>query len=213
MDKAVIFDLDGVLIETEPETFKFYKDYLKQKFGIILSNESFEKKAGRKSVDFFNDVLTPSQREQVNVQKLTEFKREQFEKYFTKFVKPVFGAKEVISRLSVSGYSLALASQNEKRMIDTAIDYLQVRPYFNLILSLDDISKKKPDPEIYILAMKKLGVTPNKTIVVEDSEAGILAGKAAGATVIALRHPYTPKAHLKQASHIIGDLKEIFKFL
>ena len=90
MIKAIIFDLDGVLLETEPQTFNFFKDYL-EKRGIYLKNEDLFKKIGRKSIDFFNDVLLPGQLEEINVQELIDLKRYEFIKDLPKYSRKIPG--------------------------------------------------------------------------------------------------------------------------
>ena len=171
MIKAILFDLDGVLIETEKETFQFYQNYLKDK-GIHLKDSDFKYKAGRKSKDFWNDVLTPQQQKEVNVKKLTELKRKLFNAQPQKYVTKVNGGKELLETLKNNGYRLALVSQNESQMINSMINWLEIKKYFDTIVSIDDITNLKPDPEIYLLAAKKLKVNPSECIAIEDSKDG-----------------------------------------
>ncbi len=208
MIKAILFDLDGVLIETEQETFKFYQDYLKEK-GINLKDSDFKYKAGRKSVDFWNDVLTYEQIEVIDTKKLTELKRDLFNTNPEKYVKKVAGGKELLSNLKKQGFKLALTTQNEKRMADTSMDWLGIRNLFDVILSLQDITKKKPDPEIYLLTADKLNLNPSECIVIEDSKDGVNSAKNANMICIAFGHPYTPKGDLDNADIQIIRLNEI----
>lgn len=208
MIKAVIFDLDGVLIVTEFETFRFYQDYLK-KHGISLKDEDFHYKAGRKSVDFFNNVLTPEQQQQVDLPGLIRLKRDLFNENIEKFVSKMEGGVELLQYLTREKYLLALASQNEKRMIDTAVNWLGIRDYFRIILSLEDIREKKPDPEIYFLAASKLGVSPKECVVIEDSRDGVGAVKNAGMQCIGIFHDYMPAGTLDKADVVVKRLTEI----
>ena len=89
MIKAILIDLDGVLMETERETFNFYKKYLKEIHNIELKDSDFKLKAGRKSKDFFNDVLTAKEKKQVNAEELIDLKRELFNKHIDKFVRNI----------------------------------------------------------------------------------------------------------------------------
>lgn len=208
MKKAVLFDLDGVLIETEKETFRFYQDYFKDK-GIIIKDEDFKFKAGRKSVDFFSAILSPEQLQQFNTKEITDLKRELFNTNLDKYVKKVPGGKELLQTLKETGIPMALGSQNESRMINSVLEWLDVRPYFECVLSLDDITKKKPDPEIYLLAASKMSAKPEDCLVIEDSRDGIAAAKNAGMYCVALWHDYMPDDNYKNADAVIKELGEL----
>jgi len=207
--KAVLFDLDGVLIETERETFSFYKKYLNERHNINLKDSDFRYKAGRKSKNFFNDVLTPEQRELVNTDKLIELKRKFFNTQISKYAKRVDGGKELLELLKENHYLLALCSQNEPRMIESALKWLGIKKYFQIILSLADIKNQKPNPEIYISAAEKLKVKPLECAVIEDSQDGILAAKRGGFKCIGIRHSYMPKQGYRKADKVVAELKAI----
>lgn len=209
MIQAVLFDLDGVLIETEHETFKFYQNYLAEHYGIELTDDDFKYKAGRKSVDFWNAVLTPKQRLLVDTKKITALKRNLFGAQPQNFIKKVPGGGELLIALKHEKFKIALASQNEIAMINAAIDWLNVRQYFEVLLSIDDVERLKPDPEIYLLAARKLGIKPEACVVIEDSQDGIGAAKNAGMLCIAIKHPYTPPGDTARADIAVRALNEI----
>ncbi len=208
MIKAIIFDLDGVLLETEPQTFNFFKEYLKD-FGVYLKDQDLSKKIGRKSVDFFNDVLNPEQLKQINTRELIELKRNKFHEDLQKYTRAIPFAKQVVDELKSRGLKLGLASQNEDVMIRKVLGWLDLKDDFQTVLTLQDIQHKKPHPEIYQMAMARLQVAPGESMVVEDSLTGIEAAKASGARVVALRHPYTPFDHIVKADDVITDLRQI----
>jgi len=208
MIKGVIFDLDGVIIETEPQTFEFFKDYLKQ-YDIYLKDEDLFKKIGRKSVDFFQDILTPEQKEKVSIQNLIDLKRQKFNENLDKFTRKLPYVEKIIPALKQKGLNLAVASQNEREMIDNVLKKLELGNYFDFVLSLQDIENKKPHPEIYQKAIEKLNLNPEDLVVVEDSLAGITAAKAAGLYCIAVRHPYTQPEHIKAADAVVDSLEEL----
>ena len=208
MIKAIIFDLDGVLIETEQETFKFYQQYLK-KYNIILKDDNFKYKAGRKSKDFWRDVLSEKDLKKIYTTEITNLKRELFNKYPEKYIKKIAGTEEMLQSLKEKGFTLAVASQNEKAMIKTVLRFLNIEKYFDLVLSKNDIKSLKPDPEIYLLAMKQLNLTPDQCIVVEDSKDGIAAAKNAKIFCIGIKHDYYPENTLEKADLAANDLKNL----
>ncbi|OGY78950.1 MAG: hypothetical protein A3B74_03605 [Candidatus Kerfeldbacteria bacterium RIFCSPHIGHO2_02_FULL_42_14] len=213
MIQGILLDLDGVLIKTELETFRFYQNYLKEHYKIILKDSDFKYKFGRKSKDFFLDVLTPEQHKIVQPEKLTELKRELFNTQIEKFVSKVDGVHKLLSWLVEHNMRLALCSQNEKRMIDTVIVWLRIRKFFEIFLSLQDIHHKKPHPEIYLLASKRLGLRPDECIIIEDSKDGIEAAKNAQMICIGLAHEYTPEGYLQKADIQIHHLLEVPQIL
>lgn len=212
MIKAVLFDLDGVLIQTEKETFKFYQEYFKE-HGIIIKDEDFVYKAGRKSVDFFNAILTPEQLKQFDTKKITDLKRELFNTDLDRYVKKIPGYREILEALKARDLHLALGSQNESRMIESVLKWLGVKDFFEVILSLDDIKNKKPDPEIYLLAASKVGVAPEECVVIEDSRDGIGAAKNAGMFCVAFWHDYMPKDNYEKADIVIKSLAELENYV
>lgn len=209
--KAILFDLDGVLIETEFETFTYYQKLIADQYDILIPNETFQLKIGRKSIDFFNSILTADQLKKINITGLTEQKRRDFQANLKRYVKPVPHHREVVATLAQT-FPLALVSQNERVMIDRVLDWLKLQEFFSCVLSLQDITRKKPDPEIYLLAAGRLKILPEACLVIEDSLDGIAAAKNAKMTCLALAHPYTPLSHLIRADQIIHSLQELLSF-
>lgn len=208
MLNAAIFDLDGVLIQTELETFRFYQKRLLE-FGVILPDAAFKYKAGRKSRDFFRAALSDEDCKKVDMEKLLAEKRELFNTKIDQYARKIPGGKELVQSLHAQGVPLALASQNEPRMITSALRWLEIEPYFSTVLSLDDIEHKKPHPEIYELALKRLQVKPQECVVIEDSLDGLLAAKNAGLPCIRLHHEYMPEEVRQLGDAVAYSLFEV----
>src|SRR3989339_2152950 len=113
MIKAILFDLDGILIETEKETFHFYQEYFKKHYNIIIKDSDFKYKAGRKSKDFFHDILTSGQMEKINIKKITDSKRELFNSQIDKYTKKVAGGGELLYFLKQGRPSKSFLSPNQ----------------------------------------------------------------------------------------------------
>ena len=89
------------------------------------------------------------------------------------------------------------------------MEKFKVADYFDVIVSGDDVKRGKPDPETYLIAVKKLGIRPSQAVVLEDATNGIAAAKAAGCFCIAIKNPYTPKQDLSRADLALDSLADL----
>jgi beta-phosphoglucomutase len=103
--------------------------------------------------------------------------------------KPVFQHEFALSNLRSRGYRLAVASNSVRRTVDVMLERANLAPYLSAAISNEDVTTGKPDPEIYRLAMERLAVAPERTLVIEDNEHGIQAATASGAHVLVVRDP------------------------
>lgn len=206
MNQLVIFDFDGVLVDTEYTTFEYYKEKLPS-YGIELKESDFVYKMGRKSIDFFRDVLGNKFDAEL-VDKLIKQKRQAFLADVKRYLKPVPGGFELLKKCRDEGLKLVLGSQNERELIEIAVDEYNIRQYFSAILSIQDISNKKPDPELFLLALKKAGVPAGEAVVIEDSPDGIKAANNAGIKVIGITSSFE-KEKLAGADKIAESMREL----
>ena len=124
-------------------------------------------------------------------------------------VKPMPGLFELIHLASSLGLSLAVASSCRKKWVDFILSELNIRARFKAILTGDDVTKGKPDPEIYLKAAEKLGVLPQHCLVLEDAPLGVLSGKRAGAACIAVLSQHTKGFEFKEADLVVESLSEV----
>ena len=103
---------------------------------------------------------------------------------------PMFHHEYALSRLRSEGYQIAVCSNSIRSTIELMMEKAHLKQYLDLIVSNEDVKKAKPDPEMYITAMQKLGLHPDECIVVEDNPKGIQAGKASGAAVLEVATVY-----------------------
>ncbi len=204
--KSIIFDFDGVLVNTEYTTFCFYREILPS-YGFYLKERDFKYKIGRKSIDFFKDIMKEKFDPQL-VGKLIDMKRKAFHKNVKRYLKPVPGGFEFLKKTKERGFITALASQNEKILIEKAVGVFNIRKYFNIILSIQDISHKKPHPELYIKAADRLGISPSEGIVFEDTIEGIIAAKRGNFKVICITTSFS-KEDLSGADLIIDSFDDV----
>ncbi|WP_347290659.1 HAD family phosphatase [Kluyvera georgiana] len=184
MIKAVIFDMDGVLIEAKDWHYEALNKALNL-FGYNISRfDHLTKFDGLPTKDKLN-MLSAEYSLPVE---LHEFINEMKQKYTMEIVhtkcKPLFIHEYALSKLKSEGFKLAVASNSIKNTVITMMEKAALSSYLDFMLSNEDVKKGKPDPEIYVKAMDVLGIKPYECVVVEDNENGIRAAKAAGAHVM-----------------------------
>jgi HAD superfamily hydrolase (TIGR01509 family) len=183
--RAVAFDLDGVLIDTETinvraafEGFEAHGYPLDASDAVVI--------VGRHPIDYVPDL---ARRHAVPESLLPSITRRQSEVYFRRWkedARLLDGALEALDACRERGYPMALATSSGRASVEEALDRFGLRPYFSTTLTKDDVSVRKPDPEIYLLAAERLGVAPGNLLVLEDSPHGVCSAKGAGAMCVSV---------------------------
>lgn len=181
MIKAIIFDMDGVLIEA--------KDWHYEALNKALSLFGFEISRYDHLVTF-DGLPTSRKLEMLSVERglprsLHKFINEMKQQYTMDYVytccKPRFIHQYALSRLNAEGYRLALASNSIRKTVELMLDKADLSQYMEFMLSNQDVKKAKPDPEIYLTAIEHLGLKPEECLIAEDNQNGIQAALASGA--------------------------------
>lgn len=184
MIKAIIFDMDGVLIDAKEWHYEALNRSLKL-FGYEINRYDH--------LTTYDGLPTSKKLEMLSVQndlplKLHRFINEMKQQYTIDLVRslcrPRFKHEYALSKLKASGYHLAVASNSIKNTVELMMDNARLTPYLNFMLSNEDVERPKPHPDIYIKAMQKLELTPDECLIVEDNEHGIRAARASGAHVM-----------------------------
>lgn len=183
---AVLFDMDGTLIDSEPVWFDTEVRLLAE-FGFELGPEHWGNVLGQPnevSCKYLVEVSgIPLTWEELN-EKIEAAMVEQLAQGFELLP----GAKELLVELQTAGMPTALVSASSRQIVDACIGAIGA-DFFRHTVSGDDVARSKPDPEPYLLAARLLGVDPAECVVIEDSRIGITAGSAAGCRVLAVPHP------------------------
>ncbi|MBT5016252.1 HAD family phosphatase [Candidatus Peregrinibacteria bacterium] len=206
MIKAIIWDMDGVLVESEAMHVQAEAELLKE-YGLDLTKVDSTKFMGMKLSEYFGAIGKEFGIE-LPVKEIIKKHSETLRGYYSGKFPIVPHAPEVLRELSKK-FPMALATSTRRRLAELYLERLGVTDCFQAIVGGDDVPHAKPDPGIFLLAAEKLGVDPRDTIVIEDSTHGIHAGKAAGATVIARKADHNKSQDFSQADHIITDLQEL----
>jgi len=209
MIKAVIFDLDGVLADTEHMSSQA-DDTVLARHGIWLTEEEKIRAYGRRMEEIFGDVIR-DRGLRIDVSKLVGEKDSTFEELIKGSLKPMQGAGKILAALKKTGLKIGLATSSGSKKMENTLNELSISGYFDVMSSGDHVQKGKPHPEVYIKTAKKLGVEPAECIVVEDSEFGIMSAKAAGMMCIAIKSPNTRGQDFSGADYLADSLAGVEK--
>ncbi len=186
--KAFIFDMDGVLADNSDYHVKAWIEY-SRRFGHAMTVDEVKRRLGFNNREYMRFVLNREPSEEEVVRATVEKEALYREIYGPELTVPpgLLALLETARRLGVvCGVATSAPDENVRFVLDG----LGIRPYFKRIVDASHVRNGKPDPEIYLLAAKRLGVPPERCIVFEDAIAGIQAGNAAGMTVVALTTSY-----------------------
>jgi len=182
--KGVIWDMDGVLVDSAPFHFEAWKKIWEEK-GIPFSFEDFKKIFGMRNDAIIRYFLG----ENVSLEEIEEIGRRK-EEYFRSMAKgrisPQEGLVELLEALREEGFKHAVASSGPRENVEFVVKELGILSFFEVLIAGEDVSHSKPHPEIFLKASERLGIPPARCIVVEDSPAGIEGAKRAGMKCIAV---------------------------
>lgn len=182
--KAVIFDMDGVLIDAKDWHYDALNKALAI-FGLTISRHdhlvTFDGLSTSQKLKMLSKtyVLPESLHSFIN-----EMKQQYTMDITHQLCKPMFHHQYALSKLKENGYKLAVASNSIRNTVKVMMEKSSLIEYLDFYLSNQDVTRGKPDPEIYNLAISKLGLSPKECLIVEDNENGIKAAMASGANVL-----------------------------
>ena len=209
-----IFDMDGTIFDTEKFYYQTWLDIAKKE-GFIFGLEDKVRLSGKQSkesIAYMVENFSMDEKEAIRIRKnLNELRDKKFNELDYSLKKP--GLLNLLSYLRENNKNIALASSSIKSRIDFLLDREGVRDYFDEIISSDDITKGKPDPQIFNLAMEKIGADKNKTYIIEDSLAGVKAAKKSGAKVVLIIDLDKSELIKSQADLVFSSLDEFLSYI
>jgi beta-phosphoglucomutase len=185
MDKAVIFDWDGTLADTRKAVVQSFQKVLKEA-GCSVSNEFIERRMGigtkKTIIEAFREC-----NKRLDVSTLEKLAQEKIDIHadLADSITLLDGATELLETLQ-GKTKIALATMSNRKVIDKLLPAKKLGRFFGVVVTADDVTKPKPDPEVFLAAAAKLGVEPEGCVVVEDSVFGVRAAKAAGMRCVAV---------------------------
>lgn len=203
---AVIFDMDGVLIDSAEAHLESWRRLARQ-LGLELTRERFLETFGRQNRDVIPMLFGEGRSEEV-VTELSETKERIYRDLVRGRLAPLPGAIELVHASAKAGLKLAVGSSGHPDNIELALVELGIRPLFEGAISGHDVTRGKPDPQVFRMAGDRLGVQPQRCAVIEDAPAGIDAALAAGMVAVAVTTSH-PATQLRKAQLIVDSLEEL----
>jgi len=207
MIQAVIFDNDGVIVDSEPLHHLAEKQTM-ARYGVEITEDEFLKYVGIGTEQMFGDWIKKFQ--------LTADPTEMIERHqrtimqlFAEQVQPTPNVIPFIQQLTDKKYKLAVASSSQRALVEIGLRKYDLLKYFQAVVCADDVTNPKPDPELFLLAAEQLQVRPAECLVIEDSSAGIKAAKAAGMYCVGYLNAHSGQQDLSAADVVVSDFGEI----
>ncbi len=203
--RAVIFDMDGVIVDSEPYSMQALIDILRQ-YGVEPTEEELQRSYGRRVRDDFVDYFS-RHGVAADVNMAIAHKHARYYHLAAGHLQPLPGVVALLMRLQDHGYHLALASSGDRVKVAFGMQALALNGIFEAVVTGDDVAHSKPDPEIYLIAAQQLAVPPEQCLAIEDAPAGVEAAKRAGMRCVAVTNSVAPE-QLHKADLIVGSLAD-----
>ncbi len=185
MPAAVIFDMDGVLLDSEPVHYVVLRGVLAA-WGLPWSAEDHARTLGMTLVDTWDALCSHHALAAPRGDFEARYGGEIAARYRAG-IAPIPGARDLVGRLADAGVPIAVASSSPRSWVEAGLGGAGLREYFGHSVAGDEVTAGKPDPEIYLRAARGLGVDPAACIAIEDAPAGVTSARAAGMRVVLLR--------------------------
>ena len=209
--RAVIVDMDGVLVDSEPFGFESLRRVM-TRHGLPYTEEENAEFLGRTTLDSCR-ILKQRHGLPASVETLARWYVEGMLEQIERGPIPMTGVPEVLEKVLASGYRLALASSAEVPVIEANLAALAIRPLFEAIVSGAQVPRGKPAPDVFLAAADRLGTPPAQCLVIEDSRNGLLAAKAAGMRCAVVPCRYTRDQDFREADHRLTALPDLLALL
>ena len=204
----IIFDMDGVLLDSEPMHQKIIYETFQLK-GIPFDKAYIQTLTGMSAFPMWEKVKRDAQRTE-SVEELMQFHRDYFFKRLPEVKVPLVPhVKEVLEKFKNEGKHLSLASSSGRKLIDIFTQQTNIAHYFEVIMSGDDVQYSKPNPEIFLKVAQWYHLPATQFTVIEDSTNGVKAAKSANMKCIGFDNPLSGGQDLSQADLLIHSMQEL----
>ena len=203
---GVIFDLDGVLVDTGWAHKQSWYD-LAEKEGFSLTDEFFYSTFGMQNYQIIPMLLGRNATSE-EIERLSDWKEQRYRDIIKEKLAPAEGAKSLLIDLKKEGFLLAVGSSAPRANLELVLDCTDLRDYFDAYVTGQDVTRGKPAPDTFLKAAEKLSLNTNRCVIVEDAVQGVQAGRAAGMAVVAVTTTRSRK-DLAGADIIVDSLTQL----
>jgi HAD superfamily hydrolase (TIGR01509 family) len=204
---AVLFDLDGVLVDSESISSEV-SDKILAEVGIVQTPQEKKLVFGRRTLENYKAAIDARGLD-LDPMVLVGRKNNAFAKAIRGRLRPLPGVLDLLAELKDAGIKAAVVSSSPLERVNASLEEVGLILQFDVIVSGECCDRGKPDPEPFLLAANRLKVKPNDSVVIEDAEVGVRAGKAGGMKVVGVRSPNTHGQNLSLADAIVDSLEDV----
>lgn len=208
MTFATIFDVDGVLVDSYQAHFDSYR-LLGQELGLTMSPEQFDTHFGRTTRETIAAVWPQRGFCEEEIRALDDRKELLFRSLLSDHFPVMEGASELLEQLHVAGWQLAVGSSGPPENVALVMDQVDRQNRIRVRVTGRDVTRGKPDPQVFLMAAERLGVPPECCLVVEDAAAGVTAASAANMATVGLVSTGRTRDELSAADLVVGSLCEL----
>lgn len=203
---GVIFDMDGVLADTAEQHFESWLA-VAPRWGVQITRADFRATFGRPNHEgipiLFHRPVPPDELKEID-----RLKEQAFREIVRRSLEPLPGVVELVRALDGRGFRLAVGSSGPRENIELILEALGIARHFGAVVSGWDVSRGKPDPEVFLKAAARIGVEPACCVVIEDVPAGVQAARSAGMKCIAVTTT-RPAHELQSADRVVESLADV----
>lgn len=204
MLKGLLFDMDGVLVNNLEIHRQAFAEFFRR-YGVERSFDELSRVFGKGNDDIMGELMPQDVVERVGIRELGYEKEAIYREIYAPIITPQPGLLEFLAEAEMEGLRSAVGSSGYRVNVDFVLERCAIERYFSAIVAGDEVTRCKPDPEIYLTAASKLGLKPSECIVFEDAEAGIEAAKRAGIKVVALATTFSREFLAATDADVIVD--------
>jgi beta-phosphoglucomutase family hydrolase len=208
MIDTVIFDMDGVIIDSEPIHMEIEQEIFNS-LGITIPKEKHFTFVGTSTKNMWEAIITEYNLD-IDLDEIIRRNKSSYRKKLTETsITPIDGVSPLIKTLHESGFKLALASSSIPEEIETVLNMFSLNSFFQKVVSGSHVQYSKPHPEIFLHTARELNSLPQNCLVIEDSENGVRAAKSAGMKCIGFRNLNSGNQNLELADKVITSFSEL----
>ncbi len=205
---AVIFDMDGVLVDTYHAHYRSWLAMAEPE-GLAFTEAEFAPTFGRTSREIIATFWGDGRFNDAEIAALDDRKEAAFRQLIAADFPAMPGVNQLLDDLHHAGFAMAVGSSGPPENIDLVLDRLGARQRFDAVVTGLDVTRGKPDPQVFLIAAERLGLPPARCAVVEDAPAGVAAANAAGMASVGLTSTGRTRESLSAADRVVGSLAEL----